>query len=89
MIATSLLLWFTTSSSHAIENYGALPIYGVIFMTGIARGFIGPTYFAILPQIVSREQIPNAATWSSTVFHIAAVAGPAMAGSHRELRRRA
>ncbi|MBI4930427.1 MAG: MFS transporter [Bacteroidetes bacterium] len=80
MIATSLLLWFTTGSSHAIENYGALPIYGVIFMTGIARGFIGPTYFAILPQIVSRGQIPNAATWSSTVFHIAAVAGPAMAG---------
>src|SRR3989337_820143 len=46
MIATSLLLWFTTSSSHTIENYGALPIYAVIFMTGIARGFIGPTYFA-------------------------------------------
>jgi len=80
MVASALLLWFTTDYSHAIENYGSLPIYGVIFMTGIARGFIGPTYFAILPQIVSREQIPNAATWSSTVFHIGAVAGPAMAG---------
>ena len=49
-------------------------------MTGIARGFIGPTYFALLPQIVSREMIPNAATWSSTIFHICAVAGPATGG---------
>lgn len=80
MIASSLLLWFTTGYSDAIANYGALPIFGMIFMTGIARGFIGPTYFAILPQIVSRGQIPNAATWSSTVFHIGAVAGPAIAG---------
>ncbi len=80
MTATALLLWFTSGHSHAIENFGALPIYGVIFMTGIARGFIGPTYFAILPQIVPRENIPNAATWSTTVFHIAAVAGPASAG---------
>ena len=80
MSATGLLLWFSSGHSHALENFGALPIYGVIFMTGIARGFTGPTYFAILPQIVPREQIPNAATWSSTTFHIAAVAGPAMAG---------
>lgn len=80
MAASALLLWFTTGYSDVISNYGALPIYIVIFMTGIARGFIGPTYFAILPQIVSRDQIPNAATWSSTVFHIGAVAGPAMAG---------
>lgn len=80
-IAGSLLLfYFTLDMSTAIADFGTIPIYVVIFMTGIARGFIGPTYFAILPQIVSRELIPNAATWSSTTFHIAAVAGPAAAG---------
>lgn len=80
MIGSFLLFYFTLDMSSAIENYGTIPIYVVIFMTGIARGFIGPTYFAILPQIVSRELIPNAATWSSTTFHIAAVVGPAAAG---------
>ncbi len=80
MIGSALLLYFTLDSSSAIQNFGTLPIYVVIFMTGLARGFIGPTYFAILPQIVSREMIPNAATWSSTTFHVASVAGPAAAG---------
>ncbi|MBI4945355.1 MAG: MFS transporter [Bacteroidetes bacterium] len=80
MTASFLLFWFTLDASQAIQNFGTLPIYGVIFMTGIARGFIGPTYFALLPQIVSRELIPNAATWSTTAFHVAAVAGPAAGG---------
>lgn len=80
MAGSVLLLYFTLDMSRAITDFGTTPIYVVIFMTGIARGFIGPTYFAILPQIVTRELIPNAATWSSTTFHIAAVAGPAAAG---------
>lgn len=80
MIGSSLLLYFTLNVSHAIKFFGTLPIYSVIFMTGIARGFIGPTYFAFLSQIVSRDLIPNAATWSTTTFHIAAVTGPAAAG---------
>ena len=80
MCSSALLFYFTLDMSTAIKNFGTLPIYGVIFMTGIARGFIGPTYFALLPQIVSRDMIPNAATWSSTIFHICAVAGPAAGG---------
>lgn len=80
MIGSFLLFYFTFDMSSTIETFGTIPIYIVIFMTGIARGFIGPTYFAILPQIVSRELIPNASTWSSTTFHVAAVAGPAAAG---------
>ncbi len=78
--ATALLVWFSSDNCTVLQTYGALPIYVVIFMTGIARGFIGPTYFAILPQIVERDQIPNAATWSSTTFHISAVMGPALGG---------
>jgi MFS family permease len=78
--STVFLFWFTKSGSFIIDQYGAMPIYVVIFSTGIARGFIGTSYFALLPQLVSREQIPNAATWSSTVFHVCAVVGPAAGG---------
>lgn len=80
MIASALLWHFTTAGSDLIVAHGAAPLYGVMVMIGIARGFIGPTYFALLPQIVGRENIPNAATWSSTVFHVSAVVGPAIAG---------
>jgi MFS family permease len=80
ILSTMFLFWFTKSGSFIIDQYGAIPIYIVIFSTGIARGFIGTSYFALLPQLVSREQIPNAATWSSTVFHVCAVIGPAAGG---------
>lgn len=79
MLSSALLFWFIIDSS-IIQKFGTIPIYAVIFITGIARGFIGPTYFALLPQIVSRDLIPNAATWSSTIFHVCAVAGPAAGG---------
>ncbi len=80
MLSTALLFWFTLDISSAIKNYGTLPIYSVIFLTGIARGFLAPSYFAMLPQIVSRDLIPNASTWSATTFHICAVIGPAAGG---------
>ena len=79
MLSSAMLFWFVYDAS-IINKFGTIAIYFVIFLTGIARGFIGPTYFALLPQIVSREMIPNAATWSSTIFHICAVAGPAAGG---------
>lgn len=79
MLPSMLLLWFVIDK-RIIESFGTIPIYSAIFITGVARGFIGPTYFSILPQIVSRELISNATTWSSTVFHICAVAGPAIGG---------
>jgi MFS family permease len=80
ILSTMFLFWFTKNGSFIIDQYGAISIYLVIFSTGIARGFIGTSYFALLPQLVSREQIPNAATWSSTVFHVCAVVGPASGG---------
>jgi hypothetical protein len=39
-----------------------------------------PAHTAYLGQIVTRKQLPNAATWNSTVWHIAAVLGPAIGG---------
>lgn len=79
MLSLVFLLWFVLEPA-IIEKFGTIPIYSVIFLTGIARGFIGPAYFALLPQIVVRGLIPNAATWSSTIFHICAVGGPAAGG---------
>ena len=55
-------------------------IFGVIFLTGIARGFFSPTNFAFLPQLVSREQLPNALTWNSSTWEVASISGLGLGG---------
>jgi len=54
--------------------------YGVIFITGIARGFIAPAISALFAQVLPRRLYPNGAVWSTNVWHTAAVAGPAAGG---------
>ena len=66
--------------SAIFEHYGSLPIYGIVFLTGIARGFHYPAQTAFMAQIVPRKLYANSSTWNSTVFHIAAITGPAIGG---------
>ena len=39
-----------------------IPIYTVIFISGIARGFITPALFSYMPQLIPRELYSNAVT---------------------------
>lgn len=79
-VFTFALFAFTLNDSYFLHRYGILPIYLVIFFTGIGRAFIAPSFFAFLSQIVPREQYPNATTWNSTAWQIGAIAGPALGG---------
>ena len=47
---------------------------------GVIRGFLSAAFPSIMSQIVPRALYSNAATWNSTVWHIASVVGPASAG---------
>ena len=55
-------------------------IYFLVFLGGIVRSFLGPTIFSLLSLIVPKNLYPNAATWSSSVWQISSVLGPAVAG---------
>jgi len=55
-------------------------IYTLVFFGGIVRAFIGPTVFSLIALIVPKKIYPNAATWSSSTWQMAAVLGPAIAG---------
>ncbi len=55
-------------------------IYFLVFLGGIVRAFLGPTIFSLLSLIVPKNLYPNAATWSSSVWQISSVLGPAVAG---------
>jgi len=57
-----------------------LPIYVIIGLTGFARGFLGPAIFALMPQLIKKEDFSNAVTWNSTFWQTAAVVGPAAGG---------
>lgn len=55
-------------------------IYGLVFLGGFVRSFIGPTLFSLIALIIPKKHYPNAATWSSSVWQMGMVLGPALAG---------
>lgn len=55
-------------------------IYAMVFLGGLVRAFLGPTTFAMIALLVPKKIYPNAATWSSSTWQLAAVLGPALAG---------
>lgn len=57
------------------------PLYLVLFVSGVARGFLGPALFAFMPQLLSeRSLLPNAVTWNSTSWQASTVLGAAVGG---------
>ncbi len=80
IVSTSALLYFSLDTSTVIDTYGTLPIYLVFCFIGIVRGFISAAFPAFMSQIVPREHYANSATWNSSVWHVGAVVGPAVAG---------
>jgi MFS family permease len=52
----------------------------MVFLGGIVRSFLGPTIFSLLSLIVPKKAYSNAATWSSSVWQVGSVVGPAVAG---------
>ncbi|SFQ40396.1 MFS transporter [Hymenobacter arizonensis] len=65
----------------AKDSLYTLPLYGVIFVSGIARGFMGPALFSFMPQLLpDRAFLSNAITWNSTTYQAASVLGPAIGG---------
>ena len=56
-------------------------MYAVLFGYAVATAIGWPGAVALLPQIVPEEVFSNAATWVSSMFQVAAMAGPALGES--------
>lgn len=50
------------------------------FVSGLAQAFGGPAYQALIPNLVEREDMPNAIALNSIQFNLAVTIGPALAG---------
>jgi MFS family permease len=55
-------------------------VYAILLANGVARAFYSPARTALLPEVVAREELANAATWSSGAWQLASVIGPALGG---------
>ena len=75
---------FIITLPKVIEDYSTQHIvwatYGLVFFGGIVRSFISPTIFSMFSLLIPKKTYANAATWSSSVWQIASVLGPALAG---------
>jgi len=55
-------------------------IYSCLLLIGIARAFSKPASDAFVWQLIPKNAFTNAATWNSSTFQFASVAGPSLGG---------
>lgn len=70
------LLWWV--SGHG--QVGVPGIYAVLVLFGASRAFSGPAMQSLLPQLVTREQLPQAIATNSMVMRCAAIGAPLLGG---------
>jgi MFS family permease len=80
LLGSAILITYSIPSLNIYSRVGIAPIFITIFLSGFVRGILMPAHAAFLGQTVPRGLLPNAATWNSTAWHIAAVIGPAIGG---------
>jgi MFS family permease len=76
-VASGMLLAITLAGGTAAS---VLPIFGVMAMFGIVRAFNMPTSQALLPNLVPPEVFGNAVALNTSLFQLATIGGPAVAG---------
>lgn len=62
------------------RDAGIWPVYSVIFLVGVARGFYNPAQASLWPQLLQRKDYVNGSVWNSSMWETGAVTGPALGG---------
>jgi MFS family permease len=79
LCAFSLYL-ITHQYPKVLNEYGATPIYLIIGLTGLVRGFMSPAQTAFAAQLVPPQLYTNAATWNTMTWQLSSIGGPAVGG---------
>jgi MFS family permease len=82
LIAAHVLFAFASLGLAVLSAYqGPIGlVYLFLVLTGVAQAVNMPARWALLPQLVPREQVSRAVTWNSSSWQVASVAGPALGG---------
>lgn len=80
LLLCSILLYLYSGDPGYHTRFGIQPIYAIIFLSGVARGFLSPAFFSFMPQLIPREHYANAVTWNSAGWEVATITGLAAGG---------
>ena len=81
IISLGLFLITNSTIKNSVSSSTVLySIYALVFLGGIVRSFLGPSVFSLLALIVPKKHYPNASTWSSSIWQLGSLSGPALAG---------
>ena len=81
VISTGLfLLTWPVFTDQLEKNTVVRSIYGLVFLGGAVRAFMSPTIFSLFALVIPKKSYPNGATWSSGVWQLGAMLGPAVGG---------
>ncbi len=64
----------------ALDLITLFGVYVLALLLGVVTAVDGPTRQSFVPEMVGREDLPNAVGLNSTAFHGARIVGPAIAG---------
>jgi MFS family permease len=73
-------MFFMLATLIVIERVALWHVMGLAFLSGCVRAFDRPSRMALLPQMVPREDIPNAVAIGGTIWQLNRLIGPAVAG---------
>ncbi|MFM7681737.1 MAG: MFS transporter [Bacteroidota bacterium] len=80
ILASAALLYLSVETSGLLKLYGTLPIFILVGIIGIIRGFMSAALSPFLSQLLPRKLYGNGATWNSTIWHLASIIGPSISG---------
>jgi MFS family permease len=76
----SAAMFFLLATLIIIERVALWHVMSLAFLSGCVRAFDRPSRMALLPQMVPREDIPNAVAVGGTIWQLNRLIGPAVAG---------
>lgn len=80
LFVSAVALLVLTMTPGAIAADRVWPVYLVVSLSATSRSFVRPAFFALSAEIIPRELYPKAIAWRTSVWHFAAVVGPAVGG---------
>lgn len=78
--SASALMFFTLATLIVAEWIALWHVMAMAFVSGCVRAFDRPSRMALLPQMVPKEDIPNAVAVGGTIWQLNRLVGPAVAG---------
>lgn len=79
-IAALIILSLSFTADHLHHWTIAILICSIIAFTGVIRAFSGPTFSALISQVVPKDMLPSAAAISSATWLIGSIIGHAAGG---------